>query len=59
MSRLQDFLPKIKESNEKLEEQLKSLQKDDANPYDIEKVDEDKPFIEMVSSYSLSFFRFN
>ncbi|PRP86815.1 hypothetical protein PROFUN_05032 [Planoprotostelium fungivorum] len=48
LSRLQDFLPKIKESNEMLEKQLADLnEKGAGNPFDIEGVEDDKPFIEM------------
>ncbi len=44
LSRVRSFLPQLKEANEKLKQEVQS------NPtkYDIETVEEEKPYIEMV-----------
>jgi hypothetical protein len=46
LNRLQAFLPEIKRANEELEE---DLQRNDPSLYNIESVDESKPYIQMVS----------
>lgn len=43
--RLNAFLPQIKQANQQLEEDLKN---DNEDKYNIEAVDEDQPYIEMV-----------
>ena len=45
LSRVRDFLPKLAESNKKLAEEAKN----DTKSVSIESVDEDKPYIEMVT----------
>lgn len=45
LDRLKGFLPQIKQANEQLEEQIKN---DNFNNYNIEDVDENGPYVEMV-----------